>query len=218
MRQLSYKLIACIHCCKNMNMNMNMNINFMLKSFILCFFIFSKLTMAQMSVDNISTQTPAKIVTTINIENNDNPLIVEASLNLPSDKIQNILPNISGNQERDVPLVGKHVGGNMDAMTMIVSLLLVLALVVAFAFVTKRLQPARLNSQGISLVTSMALSAKERIIVIQVGDKQQLLGVTAQQITLLDTLEKPLTINKPLTAELGQSFMGMLHQQFKKPS
>jgi flagellar protein FliO/FliZ len=215
-----FKLIACITLCnsmfKKMSLNVKINVNFMLKSLTLCFLLFSNLTLAQTSVDNISAQTPNKIVAIANTEKNDRPLIVEASLNLPVDKTPKTLSIISGAQGSEVPVVGKHVGGNMDAMTMIVSLLLVLALVVAFAFITKRFQPARLNSQGISLVTSMALSAKERIIVIQVGDKQQLLGVTAQQITLLDTLEKPLTVNKPLTAELGQSFIGLLQQQFKK--
>jgi len=205
----------------NIHLKGNININFVISAFILSFVFFSKLATAQPLLGHVIAQTSSQtIANSEHAERNDSPLIVGASLNSPVDKINissPISPVISGTQQNEVPMVGKHVGGNMDAMTMIVSLLLVLIMVVVFAFITKRFQPARLNSQGISLVTSMALSAKERIIVIQVGDKQQLLGVTAQQITLLDTLDEPLAINKPLTAELGQSFIGLLQKQFKKP-
>lgn len=90
------------------------------------------------------------------------------------------------------PEVGKHVMANMDAGSMIVSLLMVLVLIVFCAFVLKRFN---LTTQGVSqlkTISSLSLGAKERVIVVQVGEQQLLLGVTAQNITLLDKLSKPL--------------------------
>jgi flagellar protein FliO/FliZ len=207
-----------------MRSNISLTVSVALNALLLCSLIFSNLVLAQVAVDktvdNTTVEASSQHVPTsgVTAKENENLVVVEsidaAAQDFP--KQTSTSTKTLPLKEEKVPVVGKHVGGNMDAMTMIVSLLLVLAMVVAFAFITKRFQPARLNSQGISLVTSMALSAKERIIVIQVGDKQQLLGVTAQQITLLDTLDEPLTMNKPLTAELGQSFMGLLQKRFQK--
>ena len=111
-----------------------------------------------------------------------------------------------------LPEVGKHVGGNMDAMTTIVALLMVLGIIIACAYILKRFQPVRVEGKGLKIVTSMSLGAKERLIVVQVGDKQQLLGVTGQQITLLDTLETPLDISKPIATELGQSIVSLVQK------
>jgi flagellar protein FliO/FliZ len=209
-----------------MRSNISLTVSVALNALLLCSLIFSNLVLAQVAVDktvdNTTVEASSQHVPTsgVTAKENENLVVVEsidaAAQDFPKQTSTSTSTKTLPLKEEKVPVVGKHVGGNMDAMTMIVSLLLVLAMVVAFAFITKRFQPARLNSQGISLVTSMALSAKERIIVIQVGDKQQLLGVTAQQITLLDTLDEPLTMNKPLTAELGQSFMGLLQKRFQK--
>ncbi len=119
----------------------------------------------------------------------------------------------------NLPEVGKHVGGNIDAMSMIVSLFLMLALIIICGLVLKRFQRIRPEGKGLKIVTSMYLGTKERLVVVQVGDKQQLLGVTAQQITLLDTLEQPLPDNAMITAELGQSFSALIQNKlFKKTS
>jgi len=111
-----------------------------------------------------------------------------------------------------IPEVGKHIGGNMDAITTIVALLMVLAIIVVCAFILKRFQPIKIQGKGLAIVTSMSLGAKERLIVVQIGDKQQLLGVTSQQITLLDTLDKALETSVPITTELSQSLVTLVQK------
>lgn len=120
-----------------------------------------------------------------------------------------MVPFISFAQE-SAPKVGKHVAGNMDAATMILSLLMVLALIVVLALVLKRFQPGSKSVSGLKVVTSLHLTTRERLVVVQTGDKQLLLGVTAHQITLLDTLDTPLEENAIIPAQLGQSFISML--------
>ena len=109
--------------------------------------------------------------------------------------------------------VGKHVASNLNPLAMIASLLLVLGLIVVLAFVLKKLNITPMpQRKGIKVITSLHLSGKEKLVVVQVGEKQLLLGVTAQQINLLETLEKPL--EQP--AELSQDWVSSLQKIIKK--
>jgi flagellar protein FliO/FliZ len=114
--------------------------------------------------------------------------------------------------EESTPVVGKHSGANMDAMSMIVSLLLVLGLIVVCALLVKRFQPMIQMNSALKVVSSLSLGAKERIVVVQVGDKQLLLGVTSQQISLLESLESPLQKETSPSSDINSS----LRSLFKK--
>ena len=92
------------------------------------------------------------------------------------------------------PEVGKHVTNNLDAVSMILSLLLVLVFIVIAAFLLKKFNVSLPQRQGLKVVSSLHLSAKEKVVVLQVGDKQMLLGVTAHQITKLGTLDEPIDL------------------------
>ena len=107
-------------------------------------------------------------------------------------------------------LVGSQVAGNMNATGMILALLLVLAVIIGSAFLLKRFNFIQGSSSNLRVVTSLSLSTKEKIIVVQVGKKQLLLGVTAQQINLLETLETPIEIQSTNTATVGNSFLNRL--------
>jgi flagellar protein FliO/FliZ len=105
----------------------------------------------------------------------------------------------------DTVEVGRHVMGNLDAGSMILSLLAVLLAIVVVAWILKKLQVGG-NSvvNGLKVVTSLNLGAKERLIVVQVGKKQLLLGVTGQQINLLETLAEPIEIKSVVPIDLSQ--------------
>ncbi len=92
--------------------------------------------------------------------------------------------------------VGKHLNTNLDAMSMVLSLLLVLAAIIGSAMLLKRFQTSQQHVSGLKIITSLPLGNKERIVVVQAGEKQLVLGVTAQQITLLESLDEPLTAAK----------------------
>ncbi len=112
-----------------------------------------------------------------------------------------------------IPEVGKHVAGNMDATTMILSLLLVLMLIVGSAVVLKKFNFANTGqSNALKVVTSLHLGTKEKLIVVQVGEKQLLLGVTQQQINILDTLDKPLEVTVPVNQKLSESIQKILNK------
>lgn len=98
------------------------------------------------------------------------------------------------------PEVGKHAMANIDASSMILSLLMVLALILISAFVLKRFNLTQQGSNQLKVIASLSLGAKEKIIVVQIGEQQLVLGVCPQQISLLKDLENPIDIQvgKPL--------------------
>lgn len=94
----------------------------------------------------------------------------------------------------------KEGGGPPDlAITsMLASLLLVLVCIFVFAYLMKQtnlLKNAKGKSQ-IKVVATQPLSSKGRVQMIEINGQQYLLGVTEQNITLLDKLDKPLTTEK----------------------
>lgn len=110
----------------------------------------------------------------------------------------------------DSPEVGKHVMANMDAGSMILSLLMVLALIIVSALVLKRFNISQQNVSQLKVVTSLSLGAKERLVVIQAGEQQLLLGVTAQQVTLIERLTEPLATQTLKSAELPKGIWSFL--------
>lgn len=79
----------------------------------------------------------------------------------------------------------------------LVYLLFVLALIAALAWLIRRSRALtgrfEASGQNLKVVTSLNLGLKERVAVVQVGEKQLLLGITAQNISLLTELDVPLS-------------------------
>jgi len=110
------------------------------------------------------------------------------------------------------PEVGKHVKANMDAGSMVLSLLMVVALIVVCALVLKRFNFAQQHTKHLKMVANLSLGAKERVVVVQVGEKQLVLGVTSQQVNLLDTLAEPLTIASDNPSPLAGNVLAFLQK------
>ena len=81
----------------------------------------------------------------------------------------------------------------MSAVSLFPSLLafaLVIALIPAALWVVKRTQALRPSRDGaLQLVAGLALGPRERVAVINVGGRSLVVGVTAQSITHLATLD-----------------------------
>ncbi|MEI6893428.1 MAG: flagellar biosynthetic protein FliO [Colwellia sp.] len=121
-----------------------------------------------------------------------------------------LLENLANRTANSKPEVGKHVMANMNAGSMLLSLLMVLGLILVCGFVLKRFTLTQQSVSQLKVVTSLRLGAKERMIVVQVGEQQLLLGVTSQQITLLETLSEPLPYQSIKTAGLSKDILSFL--------
>jgi flagellar protein FliO/FliZ len=87
------------------------------------------------------------------------------------------------------------MGSTMYSLLM---LALVLAAIPASLWVMKRLQNIRPASAPrlMEITSQVALGPRERVVVLRIPGRELVLGVTAQQITLL--AEQPLTLQGPL--------------------
>jgi flagellar protein FliO/FliZ len=68
------------------------------------------------------------------------------------------------------------------------SLLLVIAIIFALAYVMRRFNVTQAGNGQMKVVASMVAGTKERLMVVEVGEEQYLLGVTSHSINHLATL------------------------------
>lgn len=105
--------------------------------------------------------------------------------------------------------VGTGTAGlSSELLSMGLSLVLVIALIVGLAFILKRLNPNIVNQKDFKVVRSISLGTKERLLVIELDNKQHLLGVTPNNINYLYQLETPIEglSQAPFASEL-QKFL-----------
>lgn len=82
------------------------------------------------------------------------------------------------------------IGGMLQ---MLLALLLVVGLIVGLALLMRRFGAVPTGAEGaIRLIGGIAIGARERIVVVQVGETQLLLGVAPGQIRTLHVLDKPI--------------------------
>ena len=108
------------------------------------------------------------------------------------------------------PQVGKHVMANMDPGSMILSLFLVLGLIIVCALILKRFNLTQQSFSHLKVISTLGLGTKERLIVVQVGEQQLLLGVTNQQISILEKLSEPLVDQTMNTSVLPKNILSFL--------
>lgn len=75
----------------------------------------------------------------------------------------------------------------------LLALVVVVALILALAWLLKKLPGAGLKPlAGLRVVASLAIGPRERVVLVDCGGQQLLLGVTQHSVNLLHTLPEPL--------------------------
>ncbi len=97
------------------------------------------------------------------------------------------------------------------AIQVFIGLIAVLSLMFALAWLARRMRlvPGSLGGkEAIRTLAVLSLGNREKLLLIQVGEEQLLLGVTNQQITCLHELKTPIdlkaTTSKPAFAQFMQ--------------
>lgn len=98
-----------------------------------------------------------------------------------------------------------------------VALVFVLIVFWAFAKIMKKMQVGQGTAHnGLQVVGALSLGQRERVVVVQAGSEQILLGVTASQINTLHVLDKPLSTTDGLeVSEFKQKLSAALQRQVK---
>lgn len=80
-----------------------------------------------------------------------------------------------------------------DYFKVLFGLVFVIALFLGSTFLFKRYGHGTMTGRGqIRLVDGLHLGNRERLVLVEVNDKQILLSITSGQISKLDTIDKPL--------------------------
>jgi len=93
------------------------------------------------------------------------------------------------------------------------ALVAVLIFFMLFAWLMRQQYSGRGQIEGLHIVTSLSVGTRERLVVVQVGNTQVLLGVTQARINKLKTLETPLDSD---VATGKNSFKSNLEQVLRK--
>lgn len=93
-------------------------------------------------------------------------------------------------------------------LSIFLSLLLVVAIVFMLAYLMRRFNVTHSGSGELKVVASMVAGTRERVMVLEVGNEQHLIGVTANNINHLAKLEQPIAPSKPA----GEDFKHKLTQ------
>ena len=116
--------------------------------------------------------------------------------------------------------VGQHAAAAPSMFGAVLALLAVLALIVGLGWLLKRMPGSGFRpAEGLRVVASLNVGAKERVVVVEVNGEQLLLGVTAGGINTLHQLPEPLPA--PTPARLPDfkhlpNFAQLLQQRLRK--
>lgn len=114
------------------------------------------------------------------------------------------------------PLAGSDMAGQLGQL--LVGLLLVIGLIFALAWLLRRVQQiGPRGGQVIKLVASQTLGPRDRLLLVQVGGEQILLGISAGRIAPLHVLKEPVLLGETqaATPEFAQRLMELLGKDQK---
>ncbi|MGX9456337.1 flagellar biosynthetic protein FliO [Photobacterium damselae subsp. damselae] len=106
---------------------------------------------------------------------------------------------------------------DLNIATTLASLLLVIGLIFLLAWLVKRMQVTGFKGrqQELQIVSQLAVGTKERIALVQVGQEQVLVGITAHNISLLTKLEHPVTLDKVAGSDFASQLNAFLNKHDK---
>lgn len=99
----------------------------------------------------------------------------------------------------------------------LVSLLLVLLIIFASAWVLKRYGRVSGSLEGnLQVLGTLGVGQRERILLLQVGGEQLLVGVTTSHISMLHKLEVPIEVEHNKIASISTTFSQRLQEALKQ--
>ncbi|MDI9245904.1 flagellar biosynthetic protein FliO [Marinobacter sp. CHS3-4] len=100
----------------------------------------------------------------------------------------------------------------MTMLSLGVGLLAVIAIIFGCAWIVRRMSGMTGgNTRAMKVVSVMPMGTRERIALIEVGDKQILVGVTPQAIRTLHVFDEPVvSASEPVSGDFARKLQGMI--------
>ncbi len=105
---------------------------------------------------------------------------------------------------------------DLDMLQWLLSLIVVVVVIVMFAWLARKSCVFGSTHQQLKVVATMPLGQKERLMVVDVGGEQVLLGVTGQQINLLKTLDEPMIAASSEVHPFAEKLALLMKQKHEK--
>ena len=135
-----------------------------------------------------------------------------------------LIPAITFAAEADN--VGKKIADPLSAgnvVQLLFGMMGVLVLIIGLAWVFKRVGGLQASmGKELRIVGGLSMGARERVVLVQVGDKQLLLGVAPGRIQTLYELEKPLLQqqltqdSQPIQGSFAEKLAATIRSSVKK--
>lgn len=97
-------------------------------------------------------------------------------------------------------------------MQLVAGLILVVALILSLAWFLRRFTGLPGQNKALRVVASVPLGTREKLVLVQAGDKQLLLGVAPGRVNLIESCDEPLID----TTVSGGEFAARLQQALNK--
>lgn len=107
--------------------------------------------------------------------------------------------------DSDLPvLTGNSPLGGAEILNVGVSTLFVVVAILGVGWLYSRMKNVGSAANNmINVVSSRPLGAKERLLLIEVGDKQMLIGMTSAQVQTLHVFDQPIPVNEAAAGSNG---------------
>jgi flagellar protein FliO/FliZ len=117
-----------------------------------------------------------------------------------------------------VPVLAASPAPDINIATTLASLVLVVILIVFLAWLLKRMKlPGTQGADGaLKVLKQLPIGQRERIVLLQVGEEQLLVGVTQHNISLLTKLEQPLAMDAQPSSDFANHLSKLLKNNDKK--
>ena len=108
--------------------------------------------------------------------------------------------------------------GGTELLSFMGSLVVVIGAIVLLGWLYSRSRTfGAANADAINIVATRALGAKERLMLVEVADKQLLVGMTASQVQTLHVFDTPVvTAAEPVASTELAGFAGRLRSALKE--
>ncbi|QDE33276.1 flagellar biosynthetic protein FliO [Shewanella polaris] len=103
-------------------------------------------------------------------------------------------PEVSSSLANNTVAKTNEVSNVATLANMVGGLIVVLALIFLLAYIVKRLKLVPSSGGVIKTVAVTSVGQREKVVLVEVNGQQYLLGVTSQQINLIDKLTNPVDI------------------------
>lgn len=114
-----------------------------------------------------------------------------------------------------VPLAGQPIGAG-DYLQMFSGLLLVIVVIFALAWAMRRMSRVPgVGGGALRVLGGLSVGQRERVVLVQIGEEQLLIGIAPGQIRTLHKLDTPLEMAGPSTVGNTISFAQRLNSVLK---